>query len=1002
MDVTVHLAPRFDVAGAAALARDLFGLDAAARPLPSERDQNFHLVDRSGREFVLKIANAAEDPAILDFQNRAIAHLAAAGTTLSLPELVAANDGRVMSQAAGPDGRTHVVRLLTWVPGVELARVRPRNEPLLRSLGRRLADMDRALEGFAHPSMDRAIRWDLARAEWMRGEAGRIADPGLQAIVARVVDRFDAEIAPRLARLRTSVIHNDWNDHNVIVALGPGAPLEVAGVVDFGDMVRSHTICDLAIAATYAALGRPDPIGAAAAVVGGYHERLPIAEDEIALLFDLIVLRLCASVTMAACQQAAAPENEYLAVSQRDVPALLRRLAETPPEWALAVFRHACGLEPSVRGAALRRWLKAERGRFAPVVDADLSLGVVIDLGVTSAPRLHFESSSSALTPSIGRYDEARMLYAGDLYRREGNDGEVSRTVHLGIDLFAPAGTDIKAPLDGVVHSVGNNAAPLDYGPTIILEHRIDADPGVFYTLYGHLTLESIESRRPGDVVRRGERVGRLGTIDVNGGWPPHLHFQAIADLLGMRGDFPGVAAPEERDVWLSLCPNPEALLSIDEGRARAPRMFREELLRRRGERIGPSLSVSYRRPLTIVRGWRQFLYDDEGRRFLDAVNNVPHVGHSHPRVVRAAAEQLAILNTNTRYLHENLARYAERLTARLPHPLRVCYFVNSGSEANELALRLARAYTGRTDVVVIDAAYHGNTGALIDISPYKFDGPGGRGAPPWVHKSPMPDPYRGLHRGPDSGAAYAREVHAVVERLGAERGGVAAFFFEPLLSCGGQIVPPAGYLQGAVAAVREAGGVSVADEVQVGFGRVGTHFWGFETQGVVPDIVTLGKPIGNGFPLGAVVTTAEIAAAFANGMEYFSTFGGSPVACAVGLAVLDVMEEERLQERALDVGTYLLAGFRALKDRHPIVGDARGLGLFLGIELVRHPETRRPAGPQASYVVNRLRDRRVLTSTDGPDHNVIKIKPPMVFTREDADALVAALDAVLGEDPAR
>jgi 4-aminobutyrate aminotransferase-like enzyme len=396
-----------------------------------------------------------------------------------------------------------------------------------------------------------------------------------------------------------------------------------------------------------------------------------------------------------------------------------------------------------------------------------------------------------------------------------------------------------------------------------------------------------------------------------------------------------------------------------------------------------------------------QHLYDADGRAYLDAVNNVPHVGHCHPRVVEAGQRQMAVLNTNTRYLHDALAQYAERLCATLPDPLRVCYFVNSGSEANELALRLARAFTGSNRTIVVDAAYHGNTSAAVEISPYKFDGPGGTGAPPHVHVVPTPDVYRGLYRGfeAEAGRRYAAHVAAAVERIAKGGGHVGAFIAESILSCAGQIVLPPGDLQAAYEAVRASGGVCIADEVQVGFGRVGTHYWAFEAQGVVPDIVTMGKPIGNGHPLGAVVTTREIAGAFANGMEYFNTYGGNPVSCAIGLAVLDVVRDEGLQDHALRVGAHLVDRLRTLTARHALVGDVRGQGLFVGVELVRDRAAREPAGTEAGLVANRMRDRGILVSTDGPRHNVIKIKPPMCFTESDADGLVTALDEILGED---
>jgi 4-aminobutyrate aminotransferase-like enzyme len=571
--------------------------------------------------------------------------------------------------------------------------------------------------------------------------------------------------------------------------------------------------------------------------------------------------------------------------------------------------------------------------------------------------------------------------------------------VHLAHDLFLEPGSPVYAPIAGRVRSVRDNAARFDYGPTVILEHT-PADGPVFHTLYGHLSRASVAHLRDGDAVARGQKIGEIGPPPENGDWAPHVHFQLIADPLDSTGDFPGVAAASQRSTWLSLCPDPNLVLG-GPARFRAPAPSRERLRTERRRRLGPNLSLSYREPLAIVRGWGASLYDEDGRIYLDMVNNVAHVGHGHPRVVRAAARQMAVLNTNTRYLHPSIVRYAERLAATLPEPLSVCFFVCSGSEANELALRLARAATGGRDVVVLDGAYHGNTQALVDVSPYKHAGPGGEGAPPWVHVVPMPDDYRGLYRreDPARGAKFAAHVGEAVGRIRASGRTPAAFLCESLLSCGGQIVLPPGYLAATYAHARAAGAVCIADEVQVGFGRVGPAFWGFQTQGVVPDIVTLGKPIGNGHPLGAVVTTPEIAAAFSNGMEYFNTYGGNPVSCEVGLAVLDVLRDERLPDRALSVGARLEAGLRRLAERHPIVGDVRGLGLFLGIELVLDRETRAPAPRQAAYVVERMKDHGILLSTEGPDHDVIKMKPPLVFSEADADRALEAYDRVLSED---
>jgi 4-aminobutyrate aminotransferase-like enzyme len=355
----------------------------------------------------------------------------------------------------------------------------------------------------------------------------------------------------------------------------------------------------------------------------------------------------------------------------------------------------------------------------------------------------------------------------------------------------------------------------------------------------------------------------------------------------------------------------------------------------------------------------------------------------------------MEILNTNTRYLHDHIVEYAQRLTATLPAPLSVCFFTNSGSEANELALRLARTFTRRRDVICVDHAYHGNTQQLIDVSPYKFNRKGGQGKPETTHIAPLPDTYRGMYRVDDEHAAvkYANAVGEIVERLHSEQRDAAAFITESISGCGGQVFFPQGYLERAFALVRAAGGVCIADEVQVGFGRVGSHFWAFEMQNVVPDIVTFGKPAGNGHPLGGVITTPEIAAAFANGMEHFNTFGGNPVSCAIGLAVLNVLETEKLQAHAWDVGTDWLEQLRALQTRHAWIGDVRGRGMFIGIELVRDRETLEPATRAANEIINYARGQRVLLSTDGPYDNVIKIKPPLVLTRANAAEVAQVLD---------
>src|SRR6266567_2307173 len=1011
-----HPAPLFTIQDASRIAFELYGLQAEARPLPGEHDSNFYLKTGTGQEFVLKVAHAAEQRNNLDLQNKALEHLAAHDPSLLLQQVCVTSTGESIATVSTIDGKKHFVRLLTYVPGRILAEVKPHSPALLHSLGGMLGRLDRALQDFTHPAAQRTLRWDLRHAVWIRDYLQYITQPERRAIVERFLSQFETQVLPVLPTLPMSIIHGDPNDYNVLVGEADAGHRQVVSLIDFVDVVHTNTVCDLAVAAAYAMLNKADPLAAAANGVAGYHEAFPLTQAELEVLYPLICTRLCVSVVNSAYRQKSEPHNEYLTVSEQPAWALLEQLLNVHPRLAHYTFRHACRLPACPNTGALTEWLASHVSEIGRVVEPDLrsanplifdlsvgsrelgSLAEVSDTGVFT--RRIFERMRAAnSTVGIGRYNEVRPIYTSEIFKTEGNDGPEWRTVHLGLDLFMEAGSPVLAPLDGIVHSFANNTAPLDYGPTIILQHTVAGSNDqllTFFTLYGHLSMDSLAGLYVGKPIARGTPFSRIGTYPTNGGWPPHLHFQIITDLLDRTGEFPGVARPGQRDIWLSLSPDPNLMVRIPEDDFPAESLSVEQIRQLRTEHIGPSLSISYEQPLKIVRGWMQYLYDENGRAYLDAVNNVSHVGHCHPRVVKAGQEQMAVLNTNTRYLHEDLVRYAGRLCAALPEPLRVCYFVCSGSEANELALRLARTHTNHKDIIVVDAAYHGNTTTLVEISPYKFNGPGGAGKPPYIHVVPMPDIYRGEYKRTDSraGEKYARYIEEAIEQI--PHRSVAAFICESLLGCGGQIVLPENYLKEAYRHVRNAGGVCIADEVQVGFGRVGTHFWGFETQGVVPDIITLGKPIGNGHPLAAVVTTPEIAASFNNGMQYFNTIGGNPVSCAIGLAVLDVIAEEGLQENAQQVGTHLMDGMKELKEKHALIGDVRGLGLFVGIELVLDSQTLAPEPEKEYYIANRMRERGILLSTDGPFHNVLKIKPPMVFTEENADFLVGALDEIL------
>jgi 4-aminobutyrate aminotransferase-like enzyme len=417
------------------------------------------------------------------------------------------------------------------------------------------------------------------------------------------------------------------------------------------------------------------------------------------------------------------------------------------------------------------------------------------------------------------------------------------------------------------------------------------------------------------------------------------------------------------------------------------------DLFERRETLLGPAYKLFYEKPLHLVRGEGVWLFDAHGRHYLDMYNNVPHVGHCHPRVVAAICEQAGKLNTHTRYLHENVVNCAERLTGKLPDELDTAMFCCTGSEANELALRVARAATGGEGIIVTGFAYHGNTKAIHEIS--SEDCPADR-RPPYVVTVPDPDCYRGRYRGEDAGQRYAEHVQEAVDTL-KERGiKPAAFVVDTIISSGGIVKPPSGYLSRAAEIIRAAGGMFIADEVQPGFGRTGDHFWGFEADGLVPDIVTMGKPMGNGHPIAAMVTSRDLVEAFSRNVGYFNTFGGNPVSGAAAIAVLDVLEEENLQENAARQGRHIVAGLESLASRHEAIGDVRGNGLFIAIEMVDDRTERTPATSMTARVVNDLRDRGVLVGSIGPDSNILKLRPPMVLQEAEADLMLETLDASL------
>ena len=985
------------------LLRESYGLAGAISPLPGEHDLNYRIETAGGAQYLLKL-HAPGDADDLAMQVAVLEHLAETAPHLPVSRALPARTGAttVAVEIRGP----RTARLLTWLSGDIWSRAATRGAESVATLGRLLGELDRSLEGFAHAGARRTYAWDIGRAGMHLETLRFIDDAQKRAAVETILQRFAATVLPRLETCPRQVIHNDANDYNVLL----DAEGLVSGLLDFGDMVETFRVVEIAVAGAYALIGAADPVETVARLTAAYHAANPISETEAELVFDLVCTRYAVSMCMAAKQIRDNPENTYLLVSQEDVWRELQRLQRENRSLAIARIRDACGFAPVPHAPRIERWLERNAHDFAAVIRPGIAKPKVLALDLTAtgpdwsaldadgAERLIDEQVAQASADfAIGLYGEDRAVYKGDAY--ETGSAGARRTVHLGIDLFAPAGEPVHAPFAGTVAFIHDDAVAFGFGPTVLLEHRTD-EGDVFWTLYGHLSRQSVQKLSLGQPIAKGEAFATFGAAAENGNWSPHLHFQIVTDHLGLEGRMHGVGVRDHWQVWRGVSPDPSVVFGFSTPASVIVARDKDFLVRERHRRIGRSLSIAYSAaPLKIVGGEGAHLIDEDGNRWLDMVNNVCHVGHCHPRVVKAAQAQMGRLNTNSRYLHDSLVEYSRRLAALFPDPLNVCFFVNSGSEANDLAIRLARAYTGNRDVITVDHAYHGHLSSLIDVSPYKFAGKGGEGCPPHVRVAEMPDLYRGRFRygDADAGKKYAQDVRRQVEGLAAEGRRPALFFSEGILGTGGQLPLPENYLKEAYAHVRAAGGLCLADEVQVGFGRVGSHMWAHETQGVVPDIVTMGKPIGNGHPMAAVVTTEAIAAAFANGMEYFNTFGGNPVSAEIGLAVLDVIRDERLMHHCKIVGDRLMDGARALAHRHEIIGDVRGYGLFNGIELVRDRETLEPAAEELDFIIAEMkRKHRILLSSEGPHHNVLKVKPPAPFSAEDCDRFLAALDETL------
>ncbi|MBJ7881050.1 aminotransferase class III-fold pyridoxal phosphate-dependent enzyme [Gelidibacter salicanalis] len=985
----------------------LYRIQGNATELPGELDFNFRIKEDPAQGYILKISRPNENEDYLDFQQQLLQFVADNGQHVIAPKVISDVEENSISKITDNFGNKRHVRLLSWVSGRVWSGVNPQLDDLRYSLGRQCGLLTQALQGFDHKQAHRTFDWDVAQSLWTKAHVELFQDEERE-ILEYFQNQFE-KAQDTYSKLRKAVVHNDANDNNIIVSSDLMEP-KVEAIIDYGDAVHTQIINDLAVACAYAIMHHNDPLEAALPIVKGYHSTFALEEEELIHLYNAIAMRLVISVTKSALNKIEEPDNVYLLISEKPAWEVLGKWRNISPDFAHFSFRNACGYEALPNAKLFKKWAKKQRfklNHLFPTIHKKETHH--LDLSVSSKWIGHqedfndldlFEFKINQLQKKhpkeiiAGGYLEPRALYTSDAFSNIGNSGKENRTIHLGVDFWLPHGTPVHALLDGEVVIAVNDAGNKEYGGLVILKHHTGTLE--FYTLYGHLSVTGATKHQAGDLIKRGDKIGELGTSDENGNWVPHLHFQVMLSLLDYKNDFPGVAYYNQIAVWKNICPNPNVLFK-SEALQKTVSTSNDELIHYRKQHLGKSLSLQYKEPVKMVRGAGQYLMDQYGRKYLDTVNNVAHVGHENYNVVKVGQEQMALINTNSRYLHDNINALAQELIETLPPELSVLHFVNSGSEANELAIRMVKAATGERDIIASEVGYHGNSNMCIDISSYKFDGKGGSGVPEHTHIFPLPDAFRGKFRGEDSAEKYADEVQKQIDAIHKKARGVGAFIIEPIISCGGQIELPEGFLAKAYEKVRAAGGICISDEVQTGCGRMGKTFWGFQLHDVVPDIVTIGKPLGNGHPIAAVACTPEVANKFANGMEYFNTFGGNPVSCAIATEVLRTVKRENLQENALQVGTFLKEELHKLAQEFPIIGDVRGQGLFLGIELVDGQMT--PLAAQTDYLANRMKDHGILMSTDGPDHNVLKIKPPIIFTKENAEELLLYLRKILAED---
>ena len=960
-------APAVSDTQASTILAEHYGIQAAVQSLGSQQDKNFLARSADGSVLgVLKIANPAFGAVEIEAQDRAARHIAEAEPQLRVAVPLPNTAGAACTAVDGMLAGTAYVRLLRHLDGGTLDTAGYLNPELVAGLGDVAGRVSRALRDFDHPGLDRVLQWDLRFGmHVVDALIGHVGDIGLRQRLHTAAREAWDHLAPLDDALPQQAAHIDLTDANVVLSAAPGTGdgPRPDGVIDFGDLCRTWAVSELAITAS-SVLGHPGAsVTSILPAVRAFHAVRPLSPVEAAALWPMLVLRSVVLIVSGAQQAVLDPDNDYL-TEQADAERQMFELATSvAPQVMSALIAADLGLASA----------PAPLPPAAPLIAEDPAQVHTLDLSATSdlyddafddagALRVGAEDDFAAAALQHGarvvvsRYGEARLSRAPRLSQ------DTPSVVATGISLWATPGTVLSAPWDGQAREAGPGAVTL-------------------HTDSVELTLVGVTDVTLG-AVGRGRQLARVGG-----------RVEITARPIGAPSA-PAFTSAELWPGWSALTRDPRPLLGLppvdgaDGG----------DLLARRDASFAPVQEFYYRTPPQIERGRRHFLMSTAARSYLDMVNNVTVLGHAHPRIADTAARQLRKLNTNSRFNYSAVVEFSERLAALLPDPLDTVFLVNSGSEASDLAIRLATAATGRRDVVAVREAYHGWTYGTDAVSTSTADNPNALATrPDWVHTVESPNSFRGTYRGADA-TRYATDAVAQIEALVAGGRAPAAFICESVYGNAGGMALPDGYLQQVYAAVRAGGGLAISDEVQVGYGRLGEWFWGFQQQDTVPDIVSVAKSVGNGYPLGAVITSRAVAEAFASQGYFFSSTGGSPLSCALGMTVLDVLGDEALQDNARHVGAHLKTRLEALRGRHPIIGTVHGFGLYLGVEMIRDAATLEPATRETRAVCDRMLELGVIIQPTGDHSNILKTKPPLCIDVEAADFYVDTLDRALSE----